>query len=153
MRREEDLEMCLTAATPRPARNHPCERKKTHKTHGRHRHKQSAVVLARTLPTFSFVISMLMRFLSPSVQFVAFFFFPLQTISDSFSQLTQMASINFFIKIRIFKSEHFNKPPRDRQGATRISQCIVEYADSICSLFPSLLHQTARTSHSALHLV
>lgn len=80
-------------------------------------------------------------------------FFPLQTISDSFSQLTQMASINFFIKIRIYKSEQFNKLPRDRQGATRISQSIVEYADSICSLFLSLLHQTAPTSHSGLHLV
>lgn len=112
-----------------------------HKTRGRHRHKQLAIVLACTLPTFSFVISMLMRFLSPSVQFDAFFF-RFITISDSFSQLTQMASINFSIKIRIYKSEQFNKPPRDRQGATRISPCIVGFADSICSSSPSPWHHT-----------
>lgn len=134
MKREEDLETCLTAATPRHALNHRCERKK-HKTQNKQTPSTQTVGnCPRLHPSHLFICHFHADEISLSVCPICCIIFPLQTISDSFSQLTQMASINFSIKIRIYNSEQFNKPPRDRRGPTRISRCIVGYAESIFSL-------------------
>lgn len=118
MKREEDLEMCFKCSYATSCSESPMWKKKKQNTWTPS--TQTVSNCPRLHPSHLFICHFHADEVSLSVCPICCIFFPLQTISDSFSQLTQMASINFFIKIRIYKSEQFNKPPRERQGATRI---------------------------------